>query len=124
MRASTETEAVEDSLVSRAIGVIRANPQEIRTAEELALAVGASRSLLDRRFKESLGRTPFVEIQRHRLEHARRLLVHSRWSMTDIAFACGFGDLKDFSIFFKRQTGLRPSLYRREHARSAGTLSQ
>jgi len=124
VRASTETEAVEDSLVSRAIGVIRANPQEIRTAEELALAVGASRSLLDRRFKESLGRTPFVEIQRHRLEHARRLLVHSRWSMTDIAFACGFGDLKDFSIFFKRQTGLRPSLYRREHARSAGTLSQ
>ena len=124
VRASTEAEAVEDPLVSRAIGVIRANPQTIRTAEELAHQVGASRSLLDRRFKESLGRTPFAEIQRHRLEHARRLLVHSRWSMTDIAFDCGFGDLKDFSIFFKRQTGMRPSLYRREHARSATAESQ
>lgn len=119
VRASTEIEAVEDALVSRAVGMIRANPETIRTAEELARAVGSSRSLLDRRFKKSLGRTPFAEIQRNRLEFARKLLVESRWSLTDIALSSGFGDLKDFSLFFKRQTGLRPSHYRKQHGQRA-----
>lgn len=120
VRASTEIQAVDDAVVSRAVGLIRAHPESIRTGEELARKVGISRSLLDRRFKASLGRTPFAEIQRNRLEAARSLLVNSRWSLTDIAYSCGFGDLKDFSIFFKRQTGLRPSHYRQQHGRRLG----
>jgi LacI family transcriptional regulator len=115
VRASTEIEAVADPLVSRALGLIRSNIETVRTVKELAMLAGASRSLLDLRFQQCLGRTPFSEIQRHRMERARHLLSTTRWSLTDIAYACGFSDLKDFSIFFKRQSGQRPSAFRKAH---------
>lgn len=55
-------------------------------------------------------------IRKLRLAHARRRLADPRdrhLSVTDIAVACGFGDLPTFSHAFKQEYGETPTSYRR-----------
>ena len=49
--------------------------------------------------------------RRLRLEHARRMLEQPSpaTTVTDVAFACGFGDLGRFARDFQRMFGERPS---------------
>lgn len=51
-----------------------------------------------------------------RIELARRLMVHSRASLTDISAALCFAEPAIFSRFFRRWTGQTPSAWRAEHA--------
>ncbi|MGH6735507.1 MAG: AraC family transcriptional regulator [Methyloceanibacter sp.] len=47
-----------------------------------------------------------------RLEYARQMLAHPNfdaWSISAIAYACGFGDLSHFNRTFKRHFGATPS---------------
>src|SRR5262249_53493268 len=55
-----------------------------------------SRSVLERRFKAALHRTPKAEILRVRLDQARRLLCESHLPLDVIARRCGFGTYKYF----------------------------
>ncbi len=43
---------------------------------------------------------------------ARRLLLHTRHSLKEIAFDLGFSDASYFNRFFKRETGATPAEYR------------
>ena len=54
-------------------------------------------------------------IMRKRIEFAQTLLNSSAntfFSITDVAFICGFNDSTHFSRRFKQQVGLSPSKYR------------
>jgi AraC-like DNA-binding protein len=47
---------------------------------------------------------------------ARRILVHSTASASAIGEQLGFSEPTNFQKFFKRQVGLTPEAFRREHA--------
>jgi AraC family transcriptional regulator len=55
-----------------------------------------------------------VEINRRKLERARRLLREGRETVTTIAQDCGFTDAAHFSHVFVRKTGRTPGNYRKE----------
>ncbi|WP_374652417.1 AraC family transcriptional regulator [Dongia sp.] len=97
--------------VRRAEAHIEANWDKPIAIEDLVAACGTSARSLFRSFKENRGCTPMEFTRRLRLHHARRMLEHPHpaTTVTDVAFACGFGDLGRFAKEFHRAFGERPS---------------
>lgn len=63
-------------------------------------------------FKQEKGSTPYTYLQMVRLEYAKGLLCMSDINITDIAAACGFSNVYEFSRFFRQKAGCTPSEYR------------
>jgi AraC family transcriptional regulator len=60
-------------------------------------------------FQAMVGETPADFAKRARLERAVALMAHdTERSLTDIAFACGFGSSSDFSRSFRQRYGVPP----------------
>lgn len=84
---------------------------------EKAKASGMSRSGFAVQFKQYTGMGLVEFIHYHRVQRAQRFLQESDLSVTEIAFALGFGNLGHFYTVFKKQVGMPPVEYR-EWARS------
>ncbi|QHE93027.1 helix-turn-helix domain-containing protein [Pandoraea fibrosis] len=82
------------------------------SAKTLANAVGASDRRLSRDFKEKLGVSVSEYLRREKLGRAAWLLQHSGISITDVAHEVGFRSPCNFSVAFKKHTGLTPSQFR------------
>ena len=81
--------------------------------DDAAREVGLSAFHFLRVFAKVLGLTPHQHLVTTRLRHAARLLVDTSQSITDIAFAVGFGDLSNFVRTFHAAAGVSPRAYRR-----------
>lgn len=113
-RLSTDVMHVTDADVARALEHMRSHLHEDVTAEDIARALQMSRTTLDRRFKECLGRTVADELRRLRLSVARRYLESSDVQLAEVATATGFKHLSNFSSAFRRVYGVTPSRWRAE----------
>ena len=82
--------------------------------DQLADAAHVSPSSLGRAFRDVLDTTPWRYVMRRRIDHAKRLLVDTDCSLTDIALDAGFYDQAHFSRTFKRFTGTTPGTFREE----------
>ncbi|RYD17663.1 MAG: AraC family transcriptional regulator, partial [Verrucomicrobiaceae bacterium] len=72
-----------------------------------------SRRRLEQKFRENLGMTPSELITRMRVEKAKGLLeAEPPQSLTGIATECGFTDLRNFRLTFRRVTSQSPADYR------------
>ena len=112
-RRSTETLAIEDPVVAAVVRHVREHVHEPFGVERLLNLVKVSRRRLEHRFQQSLGCTPYAFISRLRVEQARQWLADpEKRTLTDIARACGFSELRRFRMVFKRLTGLTPAAYR------------
>lgn len=76
---------------------------------ELAAKLGFSLAYFCRAFRRRTGATPMQYITRLRIEHARKLLLHSSLSVSRVARLVGYSDPLYFSRVFKKLTGIHPS---------------
>jgi AraC family transcriptional regulator len=90
-----------------------ANSHEPISLESAAGEAGLSPFHFLRLFARVLGVTPHQYLVRSRLRHAARLLADEARSITEIAFAVGFGDLSNFVRTFGRAAGVSPRGFRR-----------
>ena len=112
-RGSTELLAAENAYARRAALFIREHAAEGIGVQDVLRHVSGSRRLLEYRFREHLGRTPYQYIAEIRAGQAKRLLEQpEKMRLSDITRACGFHDLQRFRLVFKRLTGLTPRQYR------------
>ncbi|MBF5088761.1 helix-turn-helix transcriptional regulator [Novosphingobium sp. NBM11] len=86
--------------------------QESITLHELAAIAGLSIRQFARSFQASKGKTPARYIHDRRLGRAREMLAMPGFSMTDVAYACGFSHAQHFSNSFQRSTGMTPTEFR------------
>lgn len=102
--------------VRRAEAYIAENWSKAITIDELVQATGVSARTLFRTFQQHRECSPMEFARRVRLQRARDLIQQpgSR-SVTDVAFACGFGDLSQFSKSFALAFGESPSALRKRH---------
>jgi LacI family transcriptional regulator len=117
-RQSTDVCAVSDPEVVKAVRFIRAHACEGIRIEDVLAEVCLSRSMLERRFKQVLGRTAKAEILAVQMERARQLLIETDWPLETVAQKCGIGTGKYFSDLFALKVGVRPAAYRRQHRMS------
>ncbi|MFB5676248.1 AraC family transcriptional regulator [Paenibacillus terreus] len=80
---------------------------------ELAEQTGFSPVYLRRTFAARYGCSPKEYLDQLRNEHAVRRLRFTGDSVTDIARACGYSDVYQFSKAFKKRNGFSPTEYRR-----------
>jgi AraC-like DNA-binding protein len=108
------------SLILKASEAIQDNWQSPPDLESLARRCNMSVSTFQRRWNESMGITPARFALGLRLQEACRLLIQTSKSITGVANACGFADEFYFSRCFRRQFGIPPRTYRKEHLISSG----
>lgn len=111
-RPSTDRVVTRFPHVMAAFRHLRSHLAENIGTEQVAAHVGVSRSLLDRDFKQALGRTVSEELRQLRLTRICHLLAHSHDSLDKIARQTGFSGKTALSGFFKAQTGSSPGSYR------------
>jgi LacI family transcriptional regulator len=115
-RQSTDTVAVADPQLGAAVRYIRDHACEPLEIAAVARASGLSRTLLERRFREHLGVSPYEQALRHRIARAELLLSTTALSIAEVAERVGFSTVEHFSTTFTRRTGLSPAAARRRGA--------
>ncbi len=93
--------------------VATASAADPLSLSDLARAGCVSPFYLSHLFKNQLGISPIAFLLHVRVERAKELLVaHPELSISQIAFATGFGDLRHFERTFKRVVGSTPRKFR------------
>jgi AraC family transcriptional regulator of adaptative response / DNA-3-methyladenine glycosylase II len=100
--------------VQRALKLIQQGRRQGLDEEEFAAALGVSARHLRRLFQESLGKTPLQVFDEERLLTARRLLLETRKSVTEVAFASGYSSLRRFNDAFRRRFQISPRAFRQK----------
>ncbi len=113
-RQSTGSFAADDPVVARALRFIAENCHERIEVKHVADAVATTRRTLERRFRDSVGRSIAGEITRFRLERAKRRMVETDEPLKTIARDSGFLSPNQFYKSFTRVEGVTPTLYRAE----------
>jgi LacI family transcriptional regulator len=121
-RQSTDMQAHGDPLVARAVRFIRENACNGIRVGDVLKDVGGSRTNLDRRFRESIGRTPHDEIVRIQLQRAMELLAATSLKTLAIAEKAGFRHLEYMGVVFRKKLGLTPGEYRKRVTARPGEL--
>lgn len=107
------TQQAGDPLVRRAMLLMEENLQSPMSYPKIAQRLEISPRQLERRFMADVGLTPRDYRLQIRLVRADWLVRHTAYSMTEIAFGCGFSDSAHLSRAFKKHFALTPSLARR-----------
>ncbi|MFM7067046.1 MAG: GlxA family transcriptional regulator [Gammaproteobacteria bacterium] len=102
----------DDPRLLSIIAAMEEATEEPLSAAELARIGGLSARQMERLFRERLGSRPMGYYLKLRLEKAERLLRYSHMTVRDIALACGFGSLAQFSRAFRQAHGQPPTQFR------------
>ena len=113
-RQSTDTLAVRDPALAKALSFIRQQATLPVLVGDVAKYAGVSRRALERKFFEVLQRTPAQEVRRFQLERARQLIAETNLSMPDIAEKSGFGSQSYLSAIFRKHFKQTPLQFRRK----------
>ena len=97
--------------VINAIKYIQFNYSHDISIDDIAKAVGVSRSHLYRVFMSNVGQSPIDYLTGYRISEACFLLKNSQLSIAEIAVSVGFFDQFYFSRVFKKSKGVPPSKY-------------
>jgi AraC-like DNA-binding protein len=104
--------ALRDPVLAPALAVLHDAPARPWTVGELAAAAAVSRSLLDDRFRQVLGRSPIRYLTEWRMHLAEELLATTDLQVAEVARRVGYDAEESFSRAFKRARGLAPSHWR------------
>lgn len=116
VRQSSDTIAVNDPSVAKAVHFIRRNlASGSLGVADVARHVGISRNTLALRFRTVLGHSPDTEIQRAKFDLARRLLRETNFSISLIASQVGYSNAANFSRAFRLANDFSPEEYRQKN---------
>jgi LacI family transcriptional regulator len=119
VRRSSDIFAVAHRAVARALHFIREHYRESIGVDDVIRASRLSRCGLYRAFQKNVGRSVGEEIDRQRVDHAKKMLAESDEKLYRIARECGFSGAEHFTRVFHRVTGGTPSAMRRNLRRRA-----
>jgi AraC family transcriptional regulator of adaptative response / DNA-3-methyladenine glycosylase II len=122
------------AVVSRALRLISEGVVDETGLEELSARLGIGSRHLRWLFAEHLGVSPLAIVRARRVHFAARLIQETELPITDIAFAAGFGSVRQFnhallSAFgqsptqIRNRRGLKTELKQMKDARNGGGLA-
>ncbi len=85
---------------------------QFRSAFEFADQLNIHVNHLNRAVKENLQKSTTQVIAERLVQEAKILLRHSKWSVSEIAYALGFSEPTHFNNFFKKHTSTSPTGFR------------
>ena len=88
------------------------HPLQLRKAQDYAGALSVHVNYLNSAVKQITGKPTSSHIADRIIIEAKALLMHTDWSVADIAYALGFEYVTYFNNFFKNKTGMVPKVIR------------
>lgn len=85
---------------------------QLKTAKDYADRLAVHVNYLNKKLKESTGKTTTEIIAERMIQEAKILLKQTRWNVSEIAYALGFEEIAHFSNFFKKKTSMAPLEFR------------
>ena len=115
--ADSVTLAMHTQAIERVIQTMHTHLDELLTLEDLASVAYLSPYHFNRTFRRLIGIPPCEFLSALRFQTARRLLLTTSLSVTDICFEVGYTSTGSFTSRFTQLVGLSPRLLRqRAHA--------
>jgi len=107
-------ETVETTVaINEIIEYVSGNCLEKITIDELAFLFRTNRSTLCREFKRVTGKSVVEFVNEKKFEIAKKKVISSSDSFTRIAEEMKFDSIHYFTSFFKKMSGMSPSIYRK-----------
>jgi LacI family transcriptional regulator len=113
-RQSTDILAIDDADVVAALRQIRQFACDGLTVSDVLQTVPLSRSILERRFRKHLGRSPQAVIRETQIKRVQQLLSETELSLAQISQLAGYKHVEHMCVVFKREVGQTPGQYRRQ----------
>lgn len=101
--------------IQKVINHIHENIHDPLNLEDLANLSGYSLSRFKTKFRSETGQTPAFYISTAKVEEAKRTLLESEQSITDIAYSLGWSSSNYFCTVFRKLTGISPLQYRKNN---------
>lgn len=114
VRHSTDVLAIPDRVVATAMSFIREHACDNITVDDVLRRVPASRSQIEKKFRQFIGRSPQAEIRHVQVARMRQLLYETDFPLKKIAELTGFEHMEYMSVVFKRMVGAAPGEYRKK----------
>lgn len=102
----------QQALTEKVVEFIRLNAINLKSVHEVADIFGYNPEYLSTFLKKNTGLSVMAHINRSKIEEAKKLLLSTNLTISEIAPLCGFSDVKYFSKLFHRLTDTTPSEYR------------
>ena len=116
--AGTAYDATVHSTDGRMPGIIahiQENFTDSLSVPQAAKKAGLTPNAFCRYFKQQTRRTFTEVVNEIRIKETCRLLSETKASVTEICYACGFGNLAHFHSEFKKHINLTPLKFRKQH---------
>jgi AraC-like DNA-binding protein len=97
------------------IELVEQHYQSLRKVNDYVDLMSVSAKSLSKSLQTAIGKTPKQFIDDRILLESKRMLVYSNESIKEISFTLGFEEPNNFSKFFKEQTRLTPSEFKKQH---------
>ncbi|MBR5472235.1 MAG: helix-turn-helix transcriptional regulator [Oscillibacter sp.] len=104
------------SLSERCMAYIDKNYMHSITLEDVAHHIGKSRNYTSSIFNNTVGMNLMEYVNSVRIKNACAMIAYSGIPMEEVAYCCGFTNLKHFGRVFKNVVGTTPVRYRTSHA--------
>jgi AraC-like DNA-binding protein len=101
-----------EQAVGRVIETMRENIGETLTIDDMARTVMFSKFHFSRFFQRVTGVSPGRFLSAMRLQEAKRLLISTSLTVTDVSHRVGYTSVGTFSSRFTRSVGVSPTTYR------------
>jgi AraC family transcriptional activator of pobA len=100
-------------LLERQFPIDDAHPSiQLRTPSDFADQLNVHVNHLNRSVKEATQKTTTQLIAERVLQESKILLKHSTWSVSEVAYSLGFGEVTHFNNFFKKHAQTSPLKFR------------
>ena len=103
------------SKVEKSLSYIKEHLTEDLSLDKVAKSVSFSPIHFHNTFKTAVGKTLRDYIEEQRIKKAANLLLTTNYSLTQIAYECGFSSQSYFSYVFKRRMKKTPREYAKEN---------
>ncbi|MBP3381035.1 MAG: helix-turn-helix domain-containing protein [Clostridia bacterium] len=106
-----QTETAETGDIKRAVLYIQRHFKESPALSEVAKTVNLHPNYFSQKFREETGESFTAYITEQKISYAKKLLLCSDLTVTEICFASGFCSLSNFMKVFKKAVGVPPLQY-------------
>jgi signal transduction histidine kinase/DNA-binding response OmpR family regulator/ligand-binding sensor domain-containing protein len=117
------TTSLDEEFIKKALQLIEKNLTNSEYSNDhLSKDLGMSRSSMYPKFQSITGQTPNHFIRSIRLKRAAQLLQTSQYTISEISWMVGIGDIKYFNKYFKEDFGKTPTQYRADNKATNTTI--
>jgi AraC-like DNA-binding protein len=101
-----------NQLLTQAIRIMHENVESPNNIADIAARLDISPEHLSRIFRQEIKTSPLTYLHRQKIRRACMLLADPQLPIKEIARRLGIPNVTNFTRFFKRHTGIPPSLFR------------